>query len=120
MESNSRSRATRYGLTGAVVALGIVAASAGMASTASASPNAGTAITQVNDSCGYLGWGKYRHCDGGTGSTVMLDVEDFFGNIFHECVGPGISDLQPGIRWAVTGAWWNGGVRCAPGFYGPA
>lgn len=116
----SRSRATRCGLVGAVVALGVAAGSAGMTSKASASPSDGAAIVHVDDSCGYLGWGKYRHCDGGTGSTVMLDVEDFFGNIFHECVGPGISNLQPGIRWAVTGAWWNGGVGCAPGFYGPA
>ncbi|MEU6645305.1 hypothetical protein ABZ863_22480 [Saccharomonospora sp. NPDC046836] len=25
--------------------------------------------------CGYLGAGKYRHCDGGSKSTVMLDVK---------------------------------------------
>ncbi|MER6790957.1 DUF6355 family natural product biosynthesis protein [Amycolatopsis mediterranei] len=70
--------------------------------------------------CGYLEWGQYRHCDGGTGSTVMLDVQDVWGNIYHYCVGPGVTDLQPVIRWRVTGAWWNGGVGCAPGYYGPA
>jgi hypothetical protein len=68
--------------------------------------------------CGYLGSGEYRHCDGGTGSTVMLDVEDLWGNIYQYCVGPGITNLQPVIRWVVTGAWWNGGVGCSPGFYG--
>lgn len=72
----------------------------------------------LKDPCGYLGWGKYRHCDGGTGSTVMLDVEDFWGHIHTRCVGPGVTDLQPGIRWAVTGAWWNGGVGCIPGIHG--
>lgn len=72
----------------------------------------------LKDPCGYLGWAKYRHCDGGTGSTVMLDVEDIWGNIHTRCVGPGVTDLQPGIRWAVTGAWWNGGVGCIPGING--
>ena len=72
----------------------------------------------LKDPCGYLGWGKYRHCDGGTGSTVMLDVEDIWGHIHTRCVGPGVTDLQPGIRWAVTGAWWNGGVGCIPGIHG--
>ncbi len=71
-------------------------------------------------SCGYQSWGEYRHCDGGTGSTVMLDVQDIWGNIYHYCVGPGVTDLQPVIRWRVTGAWWNGDVGCNPGYYGPA
>lgn len=75
---------------------------------------------ELKERCGYLEWGEYRHCDGGTGSTVMLDVQDVWGNIYHYCVGPGVTDLQPVIRWRVTGAWWNGGVGCAPGYYGPA
>ena len=50
----------------------------------------------------------------------MLDVQDIWGSIYHYCVGPGVTDLQPVIRWRVTGAWWNGGVGCAPGYYGPA
>lgn len=75
---------------------------------------------EIKERCGYLEWGQYRHCDGGTGSTVMLDVQDIWGNIYHYCVGPGVTDLQPVIRWRVTGAWWNGGVGCAPGYYGPA
>lgn len=75
---------------------------------------------ELKERCGYLEWGQYRHCDGGTGSTVMLDVQDIWGNIYHYCVGPGVTDLQPVIRWRVTGAWWNGGVGCAPGYYGPA
>lgn len=75
---------------------------------------------ELKDPCGYLSWGEYRHCDGGTGSTVMLDVEDIWGNIYLYCVGPGVTDLQPVIRWRVTGAWWNGGVGCIPGYYGPA
>lgn len=75
---------------------------------------------RVKERCGYLEWGKYRHCDGGTGSHVMLDVQDIWGAIYHYCVGPGVTDLQPVIRWRVTGAWWNGGVGCDPGYYGPA
>ncbi len=74
----------------------------------------------LKDPCGYQGWGQYRHCDGGTGSTIMLDVQDIWGNIYRYCVGPGVTDLQPVIRWRVTGAWWNGGVGCSPGYYGPA
>ncbi|MEV7038387.1 DUF6355 family natural product biosynthesis protein [Amycolatopsis sp. NPDC051061] len=70
--------------------------------------------------CGYLGWGEYTHCDNGSGSTVMLDVEDIFFNLYHYCVGPGTTNLQPVIRWRVVGAWWNGGVGCDPGYYGPA
>jgi hypothetical protein len=84
-------------------------------------PNADAAVPRdMKERCGYLEWGQYRHCDGGTGSTVMLDVEDIWGNIYHYCVGPGVTDLQPVIRWRVTGAWWNGGVGCDPGYYGPA
>jgi len=81
---------------------------------------ADAATHEMKERCGYLEWGQYRHCDGGTGSTVMLDVQDIWGNIYHYCVGPGVTDLQPVIRWRVTGAWWNGGVGCAPGYYGPA
>ncbi|WP_285488585.1 DUF6355 family natural product biosynthesis protein [Amycolatopsis taiwanensis] len=70
--------------------------------------------------CGYYPMGMYRHCDNGTGSTVMLDVQDIFFEKFHVCVGPGVTNLQPWIRWRVIDAWWNGGVGCGPGFYGPA
>ncbi|WP_410633810.1 DUF6355 family natural product biosynthesis protein [Amycolatopsis sp. cmx-4-83] len=70
--------------------------------------------------CGYVGGGEYAHCDNGSGSTVMLDVQDVFFNLYHYCVGPGITNLQPVIRWRVIGAWWNGGVACDPGYYGPA
>lgn len=70
--------------------------------------------------CGYIGGGEYTHCDNGSGSTVMLDVQDIFFNVFHYCVGPGTTNLQPVIRWRVIGAWWNGGVGCDPGYYGPA
>jgi hypothetical protein len=70
--------------------------------------------------CGYLGGGEYRHCDGGTGSTVMLDVTDLWGNVFHYCVGPGTTNIQPVIRWRIRDAGWNGGVGCQPGYYGPA
>jgi hypothetical protein len=70
--------------------------------------------------CGYIGGGEYTHCDNGSGSTVMLDVQDIFFNLYHVCVGPGTTNLQPGIRWRVIGAWWNGGVWCDPGYYGPA
>lgn len=87
---------------------------------AAASPAGATTETQLREGCGYLGWGEYRHCDGGTGSRVDLDVEDVWGNIYRYCVGPGTTDLQPVIRWRVTGAWWNGGVGCYPGFEGPA
>ncbi|MFI5590114.1 DUF6355 family natural product biosynthesis protein [Amycolatopsis sp. NPDC051758] len=75
---------------------------------------------ELREQCGYLSWGEYRHCDGGTGSRVDLDVEDVWGNLYRYCVGPGKTDLQPVIRWRVTGAWWNGGVGCIPGFEGPA
>jgi hypothetical protein len=85
-----------------------------------ASPADASTAVKLRDKCGYLAWGEYRHCDGGTGSTVMLDVEDIWGNIYLYCVGPGVTDLQPVIRWRVTGAWWNGGVNCIPGFYGEA
>lgn len=70
--------------------------------------------------CGYIGGGEYMHCDNGSGSTVMLDVQDIFFNLYHYCVGPGKTNLQPVIRWRVIGAWWNGGVGCDPGYYGPA
>ncbi|MFJ7213590.1 DUF6355 family natural product biosynthesis protein [Amycolatopsis sp. NPDC098790] len=70
--------------------------------------------------CGYDGGGEYIHCDNGSGSTVMLDVQDIFFNLYHYCVGPGTTNLQPVIRWRVIGAWWNGGVGCDPGYYGPA
>lgn len=98
----------------AAVGLTALALGAGTVTAASAAP------VSVYDPCGYIDWGKYRHCDGGTGSTVMLDVEDFFRNIYHYCVGPGTTDLQPVIRWRVINAWWNGGVGCQPGFDGPA
>lgn len=62
----------------------------------------------------------HRHCDGGTGSTVMLDVQDIFRNIYHYCVGPGMTNLQPVVRLRVIDAWWNGGYGCQPGYYGPA
>ncbi len=115
----SRTRAIRYGLAGAVVAL-TVAGSGATANAATAREPAVRAPVTVSEGCGYLGWGKYRHCDGGTGSTVMLDVEDFWGSIFHYCVGPGTTNLQPVIKSRVIGAWWNGGVRCIPGYNGPA
>ncbi|MFF1608826.1 DUF6355 family natural product biosynthesis protein [Amycolatopsis sp. NPDC058278] len=70
--------------------------------------------------CGYIGGGEYTHCVNGSGSTVMLDVRDIFFNLYHYCVGPGTTNLQPVIRWRVVGAWWNGGVGCSPGYYGPA
>lgn len=78
------------------------------------------ASSGVSEKCGYLGGGEYRHCDGGTRSTVDLDVEDIWGNDYRYCVGPGTTNLQPVIRWRVTGAWWNGGVGCDPGYEGPA
>jgi hypothetical protein len=71
----------------------------------------------VEEGCGYLGSALYRHCDGGSGSTVMLDVETFWGGHGQYCVGPGTTNLQPVYRWAVTGAWWNGGWGCQPGKY---
>ncbi|MFD2415383.1 DUF6355 family natural product biosynthesis protein [Amycolatopsis pigmentata] len=85
--------------------------------------NGGTAVAAPgqarDDQCGYIPMGQYRHCDNGSGSTVMLDVQDVFFGIHHYCVGPGLHNIQPGIRWRVVYAWWNGGVGCAPGFYGP-
>jgi hypothetical protein len=101
-----------------VVVVGLVAIS-GPAVAATVEPS-GHSTAQLREKCGYLGWGEYRHCDGGTGSTVDLDVEDVWGNRYRYCVGPGVTDVQPVIRWRVTGAWWNGGVRCYPGFEGPA
>ncbi|WP_410658371.1 DUF6355 family natural product biosynthesis protein [Amycolatopsis sp. lyj-112] len=118
MISISRTRKIRYGLAGAVAALA-VAGSGATANVATAVEAASRGPVTVSEGCGYLGWGKYRHCDGGTGSTVMLDVEDFWGDLFRYCVGPGTTNLQPVIRWRVIGAWWNGGTRCIPGYYGP-
>lgn len=111
-DSNSRRLATRIAATGSVV----------IAMLGAALPQAARAADRfgLEGTCGYQGWGEYRHCDGGTGSTVMLDVKDIWGNIYLYCVGPGLTDLQPVIRWRVAGAWWNGGVGCAPGYYGPA
>ncbi|WP_232376952.1 DUF6355 family natural product biosynthesis protein [Amycolatopsis aidingensis] len=87
--------------------------------TGPASANVNTAYAYspaaAEERCGYLGYGKYRHCDGGTGSTIMLDVEDIWGNIGRYCVGPGVTNLQPTFEWRVIGAWWNGGVGCWPG-----
>ncbi|MGW4393818.1 DUF6355 family natural product biosynthesis protein [Amycolatopsis nivea] len=50
----------------------------------------------------------------------MLDVQDIFRNIYHYCVGPGMTNLQPVVRLRVIDAWWNGGYGCQPGYYGPA
>ncbi|WP_370940682.1 DUF6355 family natural product biosynthesis protein [Amycolatopsis sp. cg13] len=89
----------------------------GTALGASAAPSV---PARVLDPCGYIDPGMYRHCDGGSGSTVMLDVQDILRSIYHYCVGPGTTNLQPVIRLRVIDAWWNGGVRCQPGYYGPA
>lgn len=96
---------------GAVALAGTVASEASAAVAKPAAPA---------EACGYLGGGEYRHCDGGTGSTVLLDVRDIWGNIFHYCVGPGTTDIQPVIRWRIADAWWNGGIGCQPGYDGPA
>ncbi|MGC7096755.1 DUF6355 family natural product biosynthesis protein [Amycolatopsis lurida] len=72
----------------------------------------------AEERCGYLGWARYNHCDGGSGATVMLDVEDLWGGISRVCVRPGITDVQPYVQYRVTGAWWNGGVGCVPGRHG--
>ncbi|GAB2790735.1 DUF6355 family natural product biosynthesis protein [Amycolatopsis magusensis] len=90
----------------------VVALLVGGTATASAAP---LSPGSVAEKCGYLGWGKYNHCDGGSGATVMLDVEDLWGGISLVCVRPGITDVQPYVDYRVTGAWWNGGVGCAPG-----
>ncbi|MFD8497751.1 DUF6355 family natural product biosynthesis protein [Amycolatopsis sp. NPDC059657] len=66
----------------------------------------------VSAVCGYYPMGMYRHCDAGTGMWVMVDAQDIWGGIHEVCVHPGINDLQPGIRWRVVDAWWNGGIRC--------
>ncbi|MFD8493294.1 DUF6355 family natural product biosynthesis protein [Amycolatopsis sp. NPDC059657] len=62
--------------------------------------------------CGFYPIGMYRHCDAGTGMWVTVDAEDIWGGIHEVCVHPGINDLQPGIRWRIVGAWWNGGIHC--------
>lgn len=93
-------------------ALGFVLVGAGVA--AAEEGSVGEEFT-VEERCGYLGWAKYNHCDGGSGTTVMLDVEDLWGGISRVCVRPGITDLQPYVSYRVSGAWWNGGVRCTPG-----
>ncbi|MGW3993254.1 DUF6355 family natural product biosynthesis protein [Amycolatopsis sp. NPDC004772] len=103
--------AGRFAATGSIV---IAMLGAALTPAADAAVHIG-----LEGTCGYQGWGEYRHCDGGTGSTVMLDVRDVWGNLYRYCVGPGLTDLQPVIRWRVTGAWWNGGVGCSPGYYGP-
>lgn len=69
-----------------------------------AGPNSVAAV------CGYYPMGMYRHCDAGSGSWVSVDAQDFWGGIHEVWVHPGINDLQPGIRWRVVDAWWNGGV----------
>ncbi|SDM24818.1 DUF6355 family natural product biosynthesis protein [Nonomuraea jiangxiensis] len=71
--------------------------------------------TKAAAACGWIGGqgAQYNHCDPST--TVMLDVEDIWGNIGRVCVSPGITRLQPYFEWAVTGAWFNGGVHCFPG-----
>ncbi|GAA3549796.1 hypothetical protein GCM10022222_36730 [Amycolatopsis ultiminotia] len=97
-----------------VTGVAVLALGAGVATEASASP------ASVRMPCGYIDPGTYRHCDGGSGSTVMLDVQDIFRNLFHYCVGPGITNVQPVVHWRVIDAWWNGGVGCQPGYYGPA
>ncbi|MFD8497730.1 DUF6355 family natural product biosynthesis protein [Amycolatopsis sp. NPDC059657] len=66
----------------------------------------------ITDVCGYYPMGMYRHCDAGTGMTVMVDAQDIWGGIHEVCVHPGINNLQPGIRWRVVDAWWNGGIWC--------
>ena len=55
--------------------------------------------------CGYIGGGEYVHCDNGSGSTVMLDVQDIFFNLYHYCVGPGTTNIQPVIRWLMKAHW---------------
>ncbi|MEW2507903.1 DUF6355 family natural product biosynthesis protein [Amycolatopsis sp. NPDC047767] len=107
----------------AAVGATALALGAGLATSATAAelrPIGPNSSATVKDPCGYYDWGMYRHCDGGSGSTVMLDVQDIFRNIYHVCVRPGVTNLQGGIRWRVIDAWWNGGVGCVPGFYGQA
>ena len=84
------------------------------AGVADASEHAPTAEAPA-ETCGYFPVAQYRHCDNGSGSTVMLDVKDIFFGIHHVCVRPGVTNLQPYSRWAVVDAWWNGGVGCTPG-----
>ncbi|EHR53452.1 hypothetical protein FHU38_000119 [Saccharomonospora amisosensis] len=114
--SRHRVRTAATGLALAVLAVGGSFAGTGTASAAAGAHSASS--PSAREACGYLGFAKYRHCDGGTGSTVMLDVIDILGGGHARCVGPGISDLQGGIRWRVVDAYWNGGVGCIPGFYG--
>lgn len=102
----------------AALAVGGVLAGAGTAS--AQSDLASAQVLPRDDVCGYYPMGMYRHCDNGSGSTVMLDVRDIFFSLYHVCVGPGVTNLQPYIRWRVIDAWWNGGVGCVPGFYGDA
>ncbi|TVT52016.1 hypothetical protein FNH05_13660 [Amycolatopsis rhizosphaerae] len=111
-------RARTLGTGLAAVFLTATAALTGAGSAAAdtrPAPEPGTA--RLAEVCGFYPVGMYRHCDNGSGSTVMLDVRDIFWGIHHVCVGPGVTNLQPGIRWRVIGAWWNGGVGCAPGLY---
>ena len=118
--TNPASRRVRTASTGfalAALAVGGALAGTGAASADTGAPSASSPVV-TKDACGYLGSAKYRHCDGGTGSTVMLDVTDFFGGDHTRCVGPGVTNLQPGIRWAVIDAYWNGGVGCIPGLNG--
>ncbi|MFB9904147.1 DUF6355 family natural product biosynthesis protein [Allokutzneria oryzae] len=72
--------------------------------------------------CGYMGSGKYNHCESNPRLTVMLQVSRIIDSDFKVCVRPGITDLQqysPYPRhWAVTGAWYIGSPWCSPGYYG--
>jgi hypothetical protein len=111
----SRVRAASTGFALAVLAVSGALTGAG---TASADNNSNTSTPSAKAVCGYYPVGMYRHCDGGTGTTVMLDVRDIFGGVHTQCVGPGVTNLQPGIRWRVVDAWWNGGVHCIPGLHG--
>ncbi|HEY2100091.1 MAG TPA: DUF6355 family natural product biosynthesis protein [Pseudonocardia sp.] len=103
-----------------LVGLATVALAGAVAGEASAAVEQPSKPASPAEACGYLGGGEYRHCDAGTGSTVMLDVQDLWGSIYHYCVGPGTTNIQPVIRWRIRDAWWNGRVGCQPGYYGPA
>lgn len=99
-----------------------IAAGLALAGLVAPAAQATTAAPVTAQNCGYMGAGKYNHCESNPRFTVMLQVSRVFQGDFKVCVRPGVTDLQPYSpyprRWAVTGAWYIGGLGCSPGYYG--
>jgi hypothetical protein len=83
----------------------LIAAAALAACSLPVAPTASAAA----DACGY--WQSsadsyYNHCDNGSGSRVIINVDTVFARDYEKCVGPGNTHL--GSTSDIRGAWYVG------------